>query len=127
MGSTGDRASNARPAVLQLVQLQIKVMIEGSIASRHTDPHAHTIAVIVGRHCEILSIHWSKEWHFELLLVWWTLSLARGGDPLELYRADVADGRVASLRVVEEFDVIEHVGTGLITRAVYLAGCALGF
>ena len=63
----------------------------------------------------------------ELLPVWWTRCLARGGDPLELHRADVADGRVASLRVVEELDVVEHVGAGLVTCAVDLAGCALGF
>jgi hypothetical protein len=55
------------------------------------------------------------------------LRLARGGDPLELHRADVADGRVASLRVVEAFNVIEHVGTCLIARAVDLPRGALGF
>ena len=33
----------------------------------------------------------------ELLPVWWTRCLARGGDPLELHRAEIADGRVASL------------------------------
>ena len=37
----------------------------------------------------------------ELLPVWWTRSSARGGDPLELHRAEIADGRVASLRIVE--------------------------
>ena len=37
----------------------------------------------------------------ELLPVWWTRCLARGGNPLELHRAEIPDGRVASLRVVE--------------------------
>jgi hypothetical protein len=46
MGATGDCASNARPAVRQLVQWQITLIIEGSMASRHTAPHAHTIVPI---------------------------------------------------------------------------------
>jgi hypothetical protein len=43
MGATGDRVSNARPALRQLVQWQITLIIEGSMAFRHTAPHAHTI------------------------------------------------------------------------------------
>jgi hypothetical protein len=46
IGATGDRASNARPAVRQLVQWQITVIIDGSMAARHTAPHAHTIVPI---------------------------------------------------------------------------------
>ena len=62
----------------------------------------------------------------ELLPVWWIPPLARGGDPLEFHRADVADGRVAPLRIVEELDVVKHVRTGLIARAVDFSSCALG-
>ena len=50
----------------------------------------------------------------ELLLVWWTGSLARGGAPLELHRAEIADGRVPSLRVVKPLDVVEHIGPSLV-------------
>ena len=54
----------------------------------------------------------------ELLPVWWTRCLARGGDPLEFHRAVVADGRVAPLRIVEAFYVIEHFGAGLVAAAL---------
>ena len=45
----------------------------------------------------------------ELLPVWWTHSLARVGHPLELHGAEIADGRVPSARVVEAFDIVEHI------------------
>ncbi len=38
-----------------------------------------------------------------------------------------AVGRVASLRFVESFDVVEHVDPSLVARAVGLSGRALGF
>ena len=64
---------------------------------------------------------------FELLPVWWTPPLSRHGDPLEFHRADIANGRVAPGRVVEAFDIIEHVGPGLVSCLVDLAGNPLGF
>jgi len=64
---------------------------------------------------------------FGVLPVWWTCCLARDGDPLELHRAEIADGRVASLRVVETFDVTEHVRAGLVAGAIDLSGSAFGF
>ena len=63
----------------------------------------------------------------ELLPVWWTRCLARGGDPLKLHRAEIADGRVASPRVVETLNVVEHVSACLIAGAVDFARCAFGF
>ncbi len=54
----------------------------------------------------------------ELLPVWWTRCLARGGDPLDPHRTDVADANVAPLRIVEGLDVVKHVHAGLIARAV---------
>ena len=44
---TGDRASNARPAVRQLVQWQIAPIIGPPAASRQTAPHEHAIVVMV--------------------------------------------------------------------------------
>lgn len=43
----------------------------------------------------------------------------------ELYRADVAERRVSARRVVEALDVVEHVGTCLLTRSVHRACRAL--
>ena len=62
----------------------------------------------------------------ELLAVWWTRCLARGGDPLELHRAEIADGRVASLRVVEKFEVVEHVRSDLVAGAIDFGASPLG-
>ena len=44
-----------------------------------------------------------------------------------MHRAEVADRRVAPLRVVEKFNVVEHVGAGLIAGSVDLACRAFGF
>jgi len=63
----------------------------------------------------------------ELLPVWWTVTLAHGGDPLELHRAAIADGRVATSWIVEPFDVIEHVGTGLVPGAITSCGRCVRF
>jgi hypothetical protein len=63
----------------------------------------------------------------ELQPVWRTHCLSRGGDQFELHGAGIADGRVASLWVVKKFDVVEHVGTGLVAGALDLAGGAFGF
>ncbi len=41
---------------------------------------------------------------------------------LKVYRTDVANRRVASSRVVEPLDVVEHVGTGLLSGSVDLPG-----
>ena len=46
----------------------------------------------------------------ELLPVSWTPPLSHRGDPLEFHRADIANGRVAPVRVVEPFDIVEHIG-----------------
>ena len=43
-----------------------------------------------------------------LLPVWWTRALSLRCVPLELHRAEVPDWRVASTRVVEPLDAIEH-------------------
>lgn len=45
---------------------------------------------------------------------------------LERHRAQVAQPRVASPRIVEALDVVEDVGTGGITGVVELLGCPLG-
>ena len=45
---------------------------------------------------------------------------------LELYRTDVAERRMTTRRVVEPFDVVEHVSTSLLPGAVHLPGRALG-
>lgn len=45
---------------------------------------------------------------------------------LELYWADVPECRVPARRVVEAFDVVEHVSPGLLSTAVDLARRALG-
>ena len=75
------------------------------------NPTVTVSAAINGRRALIsLMIH-------ELLPVRWTPSLACHGDPLELIRAEIADGRVASLWVVEALDVIEHVGAGFVARS----------
>jgi hypothetical protein len=41
---------------------------------------------------------------------------------LKVYRTDVADRRMASSRVVEPLDVVEHVGTGLLSGSIDLSG-----
>ena len=64
---------------------------------------------------------------FELLPGWWTPPLSHRGDPLEFHRADIANGRVAPGRVVEPFDIIEHVGPSMVSRSINLAGNPLGF
>ena len=64
---------------------------------------------------------------YELLPVWWTPPLSRCGDPLEIHRADIANGRVAPGRVVEAFDIVEHICPSLVSCPVDLAGDALGF
>ena len=46
---------------------------------------------------------------------------------LELHRAQISNRRVPSFWIVEAFDVIEHVGLGLIARAINLPCCSLGF
>ena len=56
-----------------------------------------------------------------------TPGLSRVCDPLEFHRAEIADGRVPSARVVEAFDIIEHIGPCLVACAVDLAGDPLGF
>lgn len=53
-----------------------------------------------------------------LLPVRWTPSLAWPGERLKIHRAEIADGRVSSPRVVEALDVVEHVGAGLVAGAV---------
>jgi hypothetical protein len=63
----------------------------------------------------------------ELLPVWWTPSLSRRGDPLEFHRADIANGRVAPGRVVDAFDIVEHISPGQMSCPVDLAGDTLGF
>src|SRR5690554_6005139 len=45
---------------------------------------------------------------------------------LELYRTEVAEGRVASARIVEALDVIEHISTCLIAGPIHLARSPLG-
>jgi len=45
---------------------------------------------------------------------------------LELYRTDVAERRMTTRRVVEPFDVVEHVSTSLLPGSVHLPGRALG-
>jgi hypothetical protein len=44
---------------------------------------------------------------------------------LELHRAQISDPRVPAFRIVEALDVIEHVGLGLIPRALQLARSVL--
>src|SRR5690606_31387632 len=64
----------------------------------------------------------------------WSRSAAAGSvDPglrflsfLELYRTDVAERRMTTRRVVEPFDVVEHVSTSLLPGSVHLPGRALG-
>jgi len=63
----------------------------------------------------------------ELLPVSRTPGLSRCGDPLEFHRAEIANGRVAPGWVVEAFDIIEHVGAGIVSCPVDLAGDPLGF
>ena len=63
----------------------------------------------------------------ELCPVSRTLGLSRVCDPLEFHRAEIANGRVPSARVVEAFDIIEHIGPCLVACAVDLAGHTLGF
>ena len=62
-----------------------------------------------------------------LLPVRWTPRLACLGQRLEIHRAEIADGRVASPRVVEALDVVEHIGAGLVAGAVDAAAYPLGF
>ena len=62
-----------------------------------------------------------------LLPVRWTPSLVCLGQRLEIHRAEIADGRVSSPRVVEALDVVEHVGAGLVAGAVDAAAYPLGF
>ena len=63
----------------------------------------------------------------ELLPVSRTPPLSHCGDPFEFHRADIANGRVAPGRVVEAFDIIEHISPGLVSCPVDLAGNPLGF
>ena len=35
--------------------------------------------------------------------------------------------RVSTLRIVEAFDVVEHIGSGLVSGSVHSACCSLGF
>ena len=51
----------------------------------------------------------------------------RGTRFLELDRAEITQCRVPSPRVVEAFDVVEHVRPGIVSRPVELARDALGF
>jgi len=62
-----------------------------------------------------------------LLPVRWTPSLVCLGQRLEIHRAEIADGRVSSPRVVEALDVVEHVCAGLVAGAVDAAAYPLGF
>ena len=48
------------------------------------------------------------------------------GLPLEVHGAEIAQGRVPACRVVEAFDVIEHLGLRLISRAIGFARDPLG-
>jgi hypothetical protein len=41
--------------------------------------------------------------------------------------AEIADGRVPSPRIVETFDVIEHIGLSVVPCMVDFAGSAFGF
>lgn len=43
---------------------------------------------------------------------------------LELYRTDVAERRMTTLRVVEPLDVVKHIGAGLFPEPVHLSGRA---
>ena len=62
-----------------------------------------------------------------LLPVRWTPRLACLGQRLEIHRAEIADGRMASPRVVEALDVVEHIGAGLVAGAVDAVAYPLGF
>ena len=44
----------------------------------------------------------------------------------ELHGAEVAERRVAAPGIVEALDVVEHVGSGFVTRAIGFARRALG-
>ena len=44
----------------------------------------------------------------------------------ELYGAQISDRRVPAFRIIEAFDVVEHVSLGLIARAIRFARRALG-
>jgi len=46
--------------------------------------------------------------------------------PFEVHRAEIAQRRVAAGRIVEALDVVEHLGLGMIARAVGFAGDPLG-
>jgi hypothetical protein len=46
IGATGDRASKSRPAVRQLAQWQMRLVIGAPAASKPTAPHAHVISFI---------------------------------------------------------------------------------
>lgn len=47
--------------------------------------------------------------------------------PFEVHGAEIPQRRVSACRIVKAFDVIEHVGSGLIAGAVCFAGDPLGF
>src|SRR6478672_9730236 len=47
--------------------------------------------------------------------------LSQRGLFLELHRAEIAEGRMAPPGIVEALDVVEHVGLGLVARAVFRA------
>ena len=106
------------------------------------DPHRHSIQpdLIVSQN-RVPGNGVGKQWgqamipsdryglsiRIELLPASRTLGLSRCGDPLEFHRADIAVGRVAAGWVVEAFDIIEHVGPGIVSCPVDLAGDPLGF
>ena len=46
--------------------------------------------------------------------------------PFEVHWAEIAEGRVPAGRIVEAFDVVEHLGPGMIARTVDFAGDPLG-
>src|SRR5664280_377903 len=47
-------------------------------------------------------------------------------DSLELHRTHIADRRVPTFRIVEAFNVVEHVGLRLIPRSIYFTRGAFG-
>ena len=65
--------------------------------------------------------------NLELLLVSRAPPLGRRCGSLEFHRAEIANGRVIPARVVESFDIIEHISRSLISCPVGLAGDPLGF
>ena len=51
----------------------------------------------------------------------WTVSLSPTCPFLELARADIADISMSTLAIVEAFDVVEHICSGLLPGLVFLS------